>query len=193
MMAFNNELIVREISAFPVPVIAGIGHHRDMPLAAMAADVAVSTPTAAANLISQPWEEIGRTFDRYQMNIIGGFKNLLNSSRLTIVNYARSFLSFKYVLRNVRKFLSDSASKTSAGMKLMILAARQHLEYVEKTITLNDPERQLELGYSIVKVRGKVLKSITRVAVNDDIDIGLADGTLSSQVKKITKKHDGKN
>ena len=54
MLAFNNELLVREVAGFPVPVIAAIGHDKDVPLMSLAADLAVSTPTAAANRLTEP-------------------------------------------------------------------------------------------------------------------------------------------
>ena len=57
LQAFDNEKLVRALVDFPVPVIAAIGHHQDVPLAALAADVHVSTPTAAANLLNRSWHE----------------------------------------------------------------------------------------------------------------------------------------
>jgi exodeoxyribonuclease VII large subunit len=46
LQAFNNEMLVREIAAMPIPVIAGIGHEKDITLATLIADAGVSTPTA---------------------------------------------------------------------------------------------------------------------------------------------------
>ena len=57
LQAFDNEKLVRALVDFPVPVIAAIGHHQDVPLAALAADGHVSTPTAAANLLNRSWTE----------------------------------------------------------------------------------------------------------------------------------------
>ena len=56
LMPFNNELLVREVVGFPVPVLVGIGHDKDMPLVALAADRSESTPTAVANLLNESWE-----------------------------------------------------------------------------------------------------------------------------------------
>ena len=73
LMPFNNEMFVREIVGFPVPVIAGIGHDKDVPLMAMAADVMVSTPTAAANLLNRSWEEARLILERFERDILGRF------------------------------------------------------------------------------------------------------------------------
>ena len=48
LMAFNNEDLVREISASKIPIITGIGHKPDITLSDYAADSAQETPTAAA-------------------------------------------------------------------------------------------------------------------------------------------------
>jgi exodeoxyribonuclease VII large subunit len=179
---------VREIAAFPVPVIAGIGHDKDVPLAAMAADMATSTPSIAATTISQSWEEINRSLDRCQIFTIGGYKNALNDTKSKLARHAQAFGSFKYILNNVRRFLSDNGSMIAAQLKLALIAAGQQLEYLEKTMAVNDPNRQLKLGYSIVKSGGKILNSISSVAVGEIIDISLADGIIDSKIVKINKK-----
>ncbi len=56
-MAFNNEQVVREIATFPVAVIAGIGHDKDISLVSLAADLMVSTPTAVAHALNSSWEQ----------------------------------------------------------------------------------------------------------------------------------------
>jgi exodeoxyribonuclease VII large subunit len=58
MQAFNNEIVCREIFASKIPVITGIGHDVDVPIACMVADVSVSTPTAVANLINSTWDSL---------------------------------------------------------------------------------------------------------------------------------------
>ena len=57
LMPFNNEMIIREIVGFPVPVIVGIGHDKDIPLVCLAADKSESTPTAVANLLNESWDK----------------------------------------------------------------------------------------------------------------------------------------
>jgi exodeoxyribonuclease VII large subunit len=55
--AFNNEVLVRAVAEFGVPVITGIGHDKDAPLVSMVSDRNVSTPTAVANLLNSGWNE----------------------------------------------------------------------------------------------------------------------------------------
>lgn len=55
LQAFNSEAVARAVAALPMPVIAAIGHDRDVPIANMAADHNTSTPSIAALRINQSW------------------------------------------------------------------------------------------------------------------------------------------
>ncbi len=63
LQAFNSEALVRAVANSPVPVIASIGHEKDVPLVAMAADKSVSTPSMAAVEIRSSWEATRQWLD----------------------------------------------------------------------------------------------------------------------------------
>ena len=50
-----REAVARAVASLPVPVIAAIGHDRDVPIANLAADVSTSTPSIAAILAASSW------------------------------------------------------------------------------------------------------------------------------------------
>lgn len=52
LLCFSDEQVVRAVAASPVFIISAIGHDKDHPLCDLAADVRVSTPTAAAEFIT---------------------------------------------------------------------------------------------------------------------------------------------
>ena len=55
---FNEEVVARAICCSRVPVISGVGHETDFTIADFVADVRAATPTAAAQLVAKPWEEL---------------------------------------------------------------------------------------------------------------------------------------
>src|SRR5690606_35506152 len=54
LWAFNDEHLARTIVQSPVPLISGVGHETDFTIADFCADLRAPTPTAAAELVSQP-------------------------------------------------------------------------------------------------------------------------------------------
>jgi len=185
MMAFNNETIVREIAAFPAPVIAAIGHDKDVPLVAMAADAAVSTPTAAANLLTQSWQEIFRALDHYQANIIGGYKNRLVQTSAELRQSTMILSNFKYILQNIDRKISAIIENSIAAVKNGLAGAKRQIGYLESIIESHNPERQLKLGYSISKINGKILRSVKIIKTGDSLETQMSDGIISSQATKI--------
>jgi exodeoxyribonuclease VII large subunit len=192
MMAFNNEIIVREIAAFPVPVIAGIGHDKDVPLTAMAADVAVSTPTAAANLLTQSWQEIFRALDHYESTIIGGYKNELTQTQARLRQYAGILSNFRYILQNITRKIDALMENSLMAIKNSLMSANKQISYLQNIIESYNPERQLKLGYSIAKINGIILKSFKKVKIGDTLDITLSDGIIDSKVTRAKANGKGK-
>jgi exodeoxyribonuclease VII large subunit len=58
LWSFNEEVVARAIAASRVPVISGVGHETDFTIADFVADIRAATPTAAAQLVAEPWGEL---------------------------------------------------------------------------------------------------------------------------------------
>ena len=166
LMPFNNELLIREIVGFPVPVVVGIGHDKDVPLACLAADKSESTPTAVANALSENWEKALVFLENQERNILISLKEIVNDAKININDFKNKFLlNIKSVLQN----------------------AREQINHAEKIIMLNNPERQLKLGYSIVFINGKIVRKIEDAKMGDNLSIKISDGIIDSEVKNIKK------
>jgi len=160
LQAFNNENLVRAIVDFPVPVIAGLGHERDVPLAALAADYMASTPTAAALLVGKSWDE---AFEK-----VREFTNIIKILEGHIQQVGESI---EDLWGNVAVLFSDT-----------LQGIYQKLEMAQKIVLLNDPKRQLYLGYSITRRGGHIVKQAQELTSGDIIETQLEEGEISSKV-----------
>ena len=185
LMPFNNEALIREVANFKVPGIAGVGHHKDEPLITFAADVSVSTPTAAANYLNQSWEEALLLLERYERGIIGSYQEIFENYK-TIENKLKiSLQNFKNAISGVKIELRNYLDKSFAGFKSILSTLSEKLVQSEKVILLNNPERQLKLGYSIAIAEGGVIRKINDVKIGQSFDLRVSNGRINSEVKKL--------
>lgn len=161
LQAFNNEQFVREVADFPVPVIMGIGHERDVPLAALAADVMVSTPTAAAHRISGSWDE---AFER-----IRAFMSIIDTVETNI--------------ERVRDRISMSWNEIAGAFQGAVENTQRRLDSAGRTALLNDPMRQLRLGFSITRRGNRIVKNAGDLKLGDILETQFEAGQIRSRVQ----------
>ncbi len=178
--AFNNEVLIREVSNFPTPVITGIGHDKDEPLLSLISDKNVSTPTAVANLLNSSWIE-GRSdvvlaeerITRYFEEIIDIFYKAEDSLNRAIDSIAKE-------IRNISDLITQHTKDIVREFDGNFTEISQTLDQSKRTIELGSPERQLSLGYSIVKHKGKVLRSKKGIVKGERLEVQVRDGIINT-------------
>jgi exodeoxyribonuclease VII large subunit len=210
LQPFNNETLVREIVNFPVPVIAGIGHDKDVPLFTLAADVSESTPTAVANLLNESWDQALFLVERHEKDIINlysehlsgvnarlnGFvykikekfgeilyrqKRIEDKLRIFLLRVEQTISSEKKYVDNILKSILNNFSDSLNNIGYKI-------KNTEKIIASYDPERQLKLGYSIARHNGAIIKLAKDVKIGEAMDVQVSDGSIRSKVENIIKQ-----
>ena len=204
LAGFDNEALVREIARFPVPVLAGVGHHQDVTLAAMASDFAESTPSLVATLINSSWKEASGSLDRSEHTIISSYESILRNAGRTIDStfsrmkdallrivdvYERAMgsvshavLTMDYAFKRMRDTLASYQETIPGAYQSLLFATSQKIDTLGRVIEAHSPERQLKFGYSIVYNKGKVVRSPKDVKVGEVLEVQTADGTIRTQV-----------
>lgn len=209
LSAFNNETLVRAIAEFPIPVIAGIGHEKDVTLATLVADAGVSTPTAASRLVRQSWEEgaervvraehtlRSRTADllsgvRERLSVmddslLGHFQDMKERIRTIVDRFLLKRETLSYRLRTVSESIATSENGLKKAKGIMITGFVDRLSHIEALFKQFDPNRALALGYSLIRLgSGKILRKSTDAKVGDRLDIRLSEGTIDAEVKEVS-------
>lgn len=210
LQAFNNEALVRKIADFSKPVICGIGHEKDMPLASLAADRMVSTPTAVTHVLNESWQRAIHRMELNKERVFGFFGDVLSSSREVVNNslytiednfglifknfsraeesLKRSFISLRSRILEIGRNLAEYPSVFVYNIARALVQAKQRIVSVERLMLTYNPERQLKLGYSIVRSGGAVVKKVGQLKIGQAVDAMVGDGSFESEVKNIYKK-----
>ncbi len=185
LLAFDNETITREVSNFPVPVIAGIGHHQDVPLVALAADAHCSTPTAVANKISAPYQKAVEELNLNGRKIINLFSRRYRQKEETALSLLRSF---NFHIKEKEQRLENTIKDIIIKKKISIERVKGIIDSNEKTISISNPENQLKAGYAVVRKDGNIVRGVDNLRENDKIETTFYKGKVKSIVNKICPK-----
>ncbi len=178
--AFNNEVLVRAVADFGIPVITGIGHDKDAPLVSMVSDKNVSTPTAVANLLNTTWNEALYKVNIYEEKIFSNFSALIEVFRRAEDTLLRAVDRIDSTILRYKDTISNYTKDLFLGFENMTSDLNELLHNSGKVIELSSPERQLAHGYSIVRSGGKIVKSKKDVSKGDDLDIMVSDGIIKT-------------
>ena len=168
LMAFNNEDLVRAISASEIPIITGIGHKPDVTLADYAADSAQETPTAAAiksvpdcEVLKQDINYIEITLTTLSNNIISSLQNKLKSY-LTILKIGRPI-----------KVISNIAN-----------------EFIQKRILLNKViNSKIKTYIEAIKNNRDRQKRFNKKVITDLYEHGINIGNTQKLIKRVLKSN----
>ena len=210
LQAFNNEALVRKIANFNTPVICGIGHDKDVPLASLSSDLMVSTPTAAAVILNKSWEQAINRIQKLQRDLLNKYQNILIAQnrhleitandliskfsfifkKFDVIKYKinDAFLSLGYKLEQKTKDLNQFSAILFKDLRESFEYIKNYLDNVEQKLKTANPLRQLELGYSIISFQNKIVKSVKSLKKHDKISIRLKDGKLGACIDKIISK-----
>lgn len=207
--AFNAEALVREIAASKIPVLAAIGHEKDVPLSARVADVMVSTPTAAAKAISfgfedaerkmlTAWERSNRQFSFWKersyhvwehANTLTSraFEHLRQRRKLMERYLDQLFSQFSFSMRLIREREDRVTALVIAGMSTGIQFFSHALSGYKSRIEVMNPKRLLERGYGFFSKNGQIIRNVSQIAPGDTIDFRLIDGNGEAIVQTVKK------
>ena len=203
--SFDNYDLGANIAQFPLPIITGIGHDRDVTIPDMVSKLHVKTPTAAASFLvqcgkaqldrlSQLTEAIAVisreaiAHSREQLAYYGNFipltaQKLVETSRLKLKNLAQALpLVLNSRLDNERVGLHHKREAMKQAVTSRIDREKLRLEALGDKLTLLSPQNTLNRGYSLTTVNGHVITSATAVAPGDRIVTALKDGSITSTV-----------
>lgn len=185
LQPFNNELVAREIFASSIPVIAGIGHDRDVPIASLASDVMTSTPSFAAMTVNGSWDGLVLGLPNLERQLVDFFGQTLNESKSRVVGYTDRLL--EKIPRLIMRY-RVVADRMLNAFSVRVQEMNEFLKHAAQYLAAVDPERNLRLGYSIIfNEKGRVVRDAADTSEGQPITARLHKGSLKARVEKTER------
>lgn len=206
LAAFDNYTLASNIAHFPLPVVVGIGHERDVTVLDYVASLRVKTPTAAAEFLIGLGEEAISQLDslaeainaaatarlsgcRTQLAYIEGVlpglpENAILKARAAMQRIDASLAGIAAArIVPARLRLASFKENMAVACKHRLESARNRLDATSQLVDALSPQATLSRGYSLVSVDGHTVKSVSDIAAGSEFTVTMADGQFNS--KKI--------
>lgn len=185
LKCFDDYNVAFYCAQFPLPIVAGIGHTRDVSIVDMVVKCSVKTPTDAAQFIInhnaiqvervQRAEELLNTL---QTTCVTRWKNLLEQYDLRLTNSWKN-----YLLRQQTRLEKDIMLWRLCRQKY-ITSEKNRLNIITERLRILSPEAIYRKGYALVLHNGQAIRSAKEVVVGDQLNVELYEGSLTTQVLK---------
>ena len=213
LWAFNEEIVARAIYECKTPVISAVGHEVDFTIADFVADKRAATPTGAAEIAVPDKNELKKIIKQLKLRTSKNINNIINYNKTILDRIKQS-----YILKNPMSIyeikeqkLSNIIEKLNNYIINYLDNKNMLLNNIKTSYVLNNPSKiyenketkfnnlveklevlnplnTLKRGYSITKLNNKVLTDISKVKVDDEINVSIKTGVINAKVLDIKKE-----
>jgi exodeoxyribonuclease VII large subunit len=189
--------------------VAGVGHETDFTLADFVADLRAPTPTAAAELVTQPrevWQSAlaaiddrltdatDRQIDQHSQRLdlatsrLGRPSSLMSQQRLHLSSAAqRLHMTSFFSIKQSQQDLMQLQSRLGQAFSGDLIRKSDRLQRADLRLGLLDPKLVLQRGYAwLTSPEGKTITSVGQTYPGQLVRAILADGTVELTVSGTT-------
>lgn len=185
---FNDINVAEEVYKSKIPVVTGIGHETDRTLTDYVADIYCHTPTAAAERIVSGYKNVEEKLSSYVYTLKKLTYNQLALKQADIKS-SKYILKSHLPLNKIYNLKNETDNYKNAIMNFT-LNYLNNLKYEIKILNqklLNyNYDNQLGKGFALIyDDKGKIIKEINQVNMNDLINIRLKKFKIIAETKDI--------
>lgn len=158
---FNSYLTSLCVAQFPLPVLTGIGHDKDISIVDMVAAVPLKTPTAVAAWICATAESFDSQLEYAALMLRDSCRKTSYNAQLRIERYSEQ-------LRRVTE--------------MFLIHQSEKLDRYALLIDNFAPSRLLNLGFAVARGSVGVIRTIDGVEIGEDITIEVVDGSIRAKI-----------
>ena len=187
LWAFNEEKVVRAIYEAKTPIISGVGHEIDITLSDYAADLRAPTPSAACELALPDVMTTVNQIKGYKGSLDNLMRSKLYMYKLKLEKQQEMLLRLnpKTKLDNQNQYLSELYDRLKKTMEDKFNRYKHRYELLSVWLNGLSPTAKLVGGFGYIEKNGRPVSDVSKIKENDEIDITINNGRISTVVKKV--------
>ena len=203
--SFDNYDLASTIAQFPIPVIVGIGHERDVTVLDDVASIRVKTPTAAAEWLIQCGTTALSRLNELQEAVVTSVRDtvsqareqlayftsmipatarrIIDTNRIRLDNHARNIpVAATNLIASQRTRLERSVERIGDALQGIMQREQQRLQALDDKATLLSPVNTLRRGYSLVKRGDRYISTASDLQPGDQVTLQFAVGDAEATI-----------
>jgi len=192
---FDGYPLAAEVAGFPLPVVTGIGHEKDDTVVDITAHTKMKTPTAVAEFLISGMRSFEETILGLENRIITSAEHLVRDEKQKLASFAQRLSFVPLRLTTLHRNRLHMIQRDIRGhIQQRMQNEQNRLGRAEQAARHLDPANVLRRGYSITRLKGKVLRDAAVLKNGMSLETELQNGTVTSivqsgkEVKKSVKE-----
>ena len=208
--SFDNYDLARRVATFPLPVIVGIGHERDITVLDYVAGIRVKTPTAAAEhiilqaanalahigdlsnqVVSIARDYIARAKEQlsyYAGNLPIMAQRIIDTNTLRLQNFIQNIpLHVQRRIEGENAQLARQKDAIKNAVAQVKMKETMRLEALGDKIELLSPRKVMARGYTLTTCEGKIMTDAAQLEAGKLVTIHFRDGKVMAGTQSVIK------
>lgn len=208
--SFDNYDLARRVATFPLPVIVGIGHERDITVLDYVAGIRVKTPTAAAEhiilqaanalahigdlsnqVVSIARDYIARAKEQlsyYASNLPIMAQRIIDTNTLRLQNFIQNIpLHVQRRIEGENAQLARQKDAIKNAVAQVKMKETMRLEALGDKIELLSPRKVMARGYTLTTCEGKIMTDAAQLEAGKLVTIHFRDGKVVAGTQSVIK------
>ena len=206
--SFDNYDLARRVATFPLPVIVGIGHERDITVLDYVAGIRVKTPTAAAEhiilqaanalahigdlsnqVVSIARDYIARAKEQlsyYAGNLPIMARRIIDTNTLRLQNFIQNIpLHVQRRIESENAQLARQKDAIKNAVAQVKMKETMRLEALGDKIELLSPRKVMARGYTLTTCEGKIMTDAAQLEAGKLVTIHFRDGKVVAGTQSV--------
>ena len=183
LAAFNEESVVRAVAAFPVPVVAAIGHEVDVSLCDLAADLRAATPTAAAEAVVPVRSELVTAVATAAYRLRSAAQRRLAELRMGVEAASGRLRHPAARIAELRQRADRHAMLLERALRARVAMPVRRLAELSSALDALSPLAVLERGYSLTTgASGRLVRDAGELKMGDRVELRFHRGRAGADI-----------